>query len=78
MIDIDKLWQENESKLLSIISNREYDEALKICCLEHGEIISGLGNTIIPDYAAIALGVLRENDNLAIAIRKKYFPNISI
>ena len=46
MIDIDKLWQENESKLLSIISNREYDEALKICCLEHGEIISGLGNTI--------------------------------
>lgn len=78
MIDIDKLWQENESKLTSIISNRNYDEALRICCLEHGEIISGLGNTVIPDYAAIALGVLRENEKLAVAIRKKYFPDISI
>lgn len=78
MIDIDKLWQENESKLKSIISNRKYDEALRICCLEHDEIISGLGNKFIPDYAAIALGVLKENDKLAIAIRKKYFPDISI
>ena len=77
MIDIDKMWKENEDKLTSIISNRNYDEALRICCLEHGEIISGLGNTIIPDYAAIALGVLRENDKLAIAIKEKYFPHIS-
>ena len=77
-IDIDNLWQESESKLTSIISNQKYDEALRICCLEHGEIISGLGNTIVPDYAAIALGVLGEDDNLARVIRGKYFPNISI
>lgn len=77
-IDIDKLWLDNESKVTSIINNRNYDEALKICCLAHGEVLSGLGNIIIPDYAAIALGVLRNNTQLAMKIRNKHFSEINI
>lgn len=72
-IDVDRLWQEYESNLTDIISHNKYEEALRICCLEHGEIISGLGNKIIPNYRSIALGVLRDNTQLAKAIRDKYF-----
>lgn len=64
--------------MTSIINNRNYDEALKICCLAHREVLSGLGNKIIPDYAAIALGVLRNDSQLAIKIRNKYFSEINI
>ncbi|MBO6193252.1 MAG: hypothetical protein J6O00_03625 [Clostridiales bacterium] len=77
-IDIEKLWLDNESNVTSILNSRKYDEALKICCLEHGEVLSGLGNKIIPDYASIALGVLRNDSQLPKKIRNKYFPEINI
>ena len=77
-IDVDKLWEECEAYISCIIDEKKYEEALRYCCLEHGEILFGLGNKIIPDYSAIALGVLRENVQLANEIRQKYFGDIDL
>lgn len=75
-IDIDVLWNNGENKLADIIEKKDYEQALKYCCLEHKEIINGIGNKYINDYHTIALGVLKEDAYLAELIRKKYFPDI--
>lgn len=75
-LDVDKIWQEYEEKINTIIDNKNYKEALQYCCLEHGEIISGIGNRFIPDYQNIALGVLRSDEELLDHIKKTYLPQM--
>lgn len=75
-IDIDRIWQECETTINRIILQRNYDEALRFCCLEHGEIISGIGNIYVKDYPDIALGLLRTDDTISEHIRNKYFHEI--
>lgn len=75
-IDIEVLWKNGEDKIADIIQKKDYEQALKYCCLEHKEIINGIGNKYIPDYHTIALGVLKEEASLAEIIRNKYFSDI--
>lgn len=77
-IDVDMLWDNCDKKISEIITNQDYDEALKYCCLEHTEVIVGVMKPFISDYTRIALGVLREDKELSQQIVDKYFPEISI
>lgn len=75
-LDVDKIWSDYEEKIDMILSQRNYDQALQYCCLEHGEVISGIGNRFIPDYPNIALGVVRNDDELKKHIKDKYLSDI--
>lgn len=76
-IDIDNIWNTCDEKVNNIIERKNYDEALKFCCLGHGEIINGIANKFVPRYSELALGLLGNNKNLADNIRNKYFPELS-
>lgn len=76
-INIDNIWNMCDEKVNSIIIARNYDEALKFCCLEHGEIINGIANKFVPRYSELALGLLGSNKSLADNIRNKYFLELS-
>lgn len=76
-LNVDVLWSNCETKISEIIAQRDYEEALRYCCLEHTEIIVGVANRFVMNYAVIALGVLREDEELAIYIKRKYFSEIS-
>lgn len=75
-LDIDLLWSDCDQKLSDIIKRRDYDAALKYCCLEHREIIVGVTAPFVQNYSSIALGLLKENIGLAEEIKRKYFPEI--
>lgn len=75
-IDIDKMWSDCEEKIEYIVSNNDCEEALKYCCLEHGEILRGVTRKIInTEYTKVALGVL-EDEDLSSKIKSKYFCEI--
>lgn len=76
-IDIDNIWNTCDEQVNNIIERKNYDEALKFCCLGHGEIINGIANKFVPRYSELALGLLGNNKNLANNIRNKYFPELS-
>lgn len=76
--DVDAMWRESEAKLTNILTQKNYDEALRYCCLEHNEIIIGVTARFVDNYPTIALGVLREDKQLASSIRDKYFPEIDV
>lgn len=71
-IDIDHLWKEYDEELSNIISDNDFDKALRYCCLGHNEIIGGLCNRLLPDYANQALGILSVRPDLQKIIKKKY------
>lgn len=75
-LDVDALWDDCDKKITEIINQKYYDEALRYCCLEHTEVLVGVGKRFVSDYSTIALGVLRENEALSACIRKKYFSEI--
>ena len=77
-LDVDVLWDDSDKMLSKIIAERDYDEALHYCCLEHNEVILGVGKPFVTDYSEIALGVLKEDQELAMAIKRKYFPDIEL
>ena len=75
-LNVDTLWTDCENKITDIISHKNYEEALRYCCLEHTEVLVGVGKRFVSDYATIALGVLSEDSQLASQIRTKYFSEI--
>lgn len=75
-IDIDKIWDDCERKITRMINEKNYDEALRYCCLEHGEVVGALGNRLVYDYKNMALGLIRTNRELSQSIRNKYFKHI--
>lgn len=75
-LDIDVLWAECDRKLTDIINCKDYEEGLRYCCLEHNEVLVGVGKPFVSDYATIALGVLSDSKELSTQIRSKYFPEI--
>ena len=76
-IDVDILWNNCDTKITDIISRKDYEEALRYCCLEHTEIIVGVGKRFVSEYATIALGVLGKDKELCTHIRTKYFSEIN-
>ena len=77
-IDLNSIWEYCEDKINNILSDRDYNEAIRFCCLGHNEIIGELINPIEKNYVNIALGLLRENNELSTYIRSKYFPEITL
>ena len=77
-IDLNSIWEYCEDKINNILSDRDYNEAIRFCCLGHNEIIGELINPIEKNYVNIALGLLRENNELSTYIRSKYFPGITL
>lgn len=75
-LNVDTLWTNCENKITDIISHKNYEEALRYCCLEHTEVLVGVGKRFVSDYSTIALGVLSEDAQLAAHIRAKYFSEI--
>ena len=57
-INVDTLWKESEKRVTKTITEGDYEGALRLCCLEHQEIIGGIVNKIIHNYDTIALGLL--------------------
>ncbi len=76
VLDVDRMWQECEDRVTQIIAENNYDNALRYCCLEHDEVLVGIGKRFVNDYATIALGVLRDDKSLQAHIRGKYFSEI--
>ena len=76
-IDVDTMWADCDSKITDIITQQNYDAALKYCCLEHTEVIIGVGKPFVTDYATIAMGVLKDDENLSRVIKQKYFGNFN-
>lgn len=77
-IDIDNTWDRYTKKIDFIIEHKNYEEALRFCCLEHGEVINGIANKFIYNYSDIALGLLKNDKELSQKICIKYFPDLSI
>jgi len=77
-INIDTLWGNCNAKITDIIKWQDYDAALKYCCLEHTEIIDGVGRPFVTDYVTIALGVLQNDSALAVEIKEKYFADFNL
>lgn len=77
-INVDTLWADCDAKITDIIMRQDYDAALKYCCLEHTEIIVGVGRPFVTDYVTIALGVLKDDATLAVAIKAKYFADFDL
>ena len=75
-LNVDTIWTECETKITDIIDRKDYEEALRYCCLEHTEVIVGVGKRFVYDYATIALGVLSYDAQLAASIKTKYFSEI--
>ena len=69
---------ECETKITDIINRKDYEEALRYCCLEHTEVIVGVGKRFVSDYATIALGVLGDDAQLSASIKAKYFSEINV
>lgn len=64
--------------MTDIITRQDYDAALKYCCLEHTEVIVGVGKPFVTDYATIALGVLKDDATLVATIKAKYFTDFDL
>jgi len=77
-LDVDKMWTKCEEKITNIISEKDYENALRYCCLEHNEVINGVVKRFVSDYATLALGVLSTDNQLSTDIRNKYFPEIDV
>lgn len=75
---MDVLWNDCDTKITDIISRKDYEEALRYCCLEHTEVIVGVGTRFVSEYATIALGVLGQDNELSENIRTKYFSEINV
>ena len=75
-VEVDKTWTSIEKRVDEILSDADYDSALRICCLEHREILGGVLEKFIPDYVNVAMGLLRDDSELAVHIRKEYFEGI--
>lgn len=76
-LDVDTLWNDCDAEITDIITQKDYEKALRYCCLGHTEIIVGVAKRYVNDYAAIALGVLREDKELSAQIKTKYFSDIN-
>lgn len=77
-LDVDAIWTECEIKITDIINRKDYEEALRYCCLEHTEVLVGVGKRFVSDYATIALGVLSDDARLSASIKAKYFSEINL
>jgi len=77
-LDVDILWTTCDAKITDIITRQDYDAALQYCCLEHTEVIVGVGKPFVTDYATIALGVLKDDATIAAAIKIKYFADFDL
>ncbi|MFA9466231.1 MAG: AAA family ATPase [Velocimicrobium sp.] len=77
-LDVDAIWTACDTKITDIIARHDYDAALKYCCLEHTEVIVGVGKPFVTGYAIIALGVLKDDVVLAAAIKTKYFADLDL
>lgn len=75
-IDFDLLWEDCETRVKEIIDDKNYEYALRYCCLEHGEVNPTLCNKYMPNYIDVALDIMRNSSDLREAIRGKYFPEI--
>lgn len=76
-IDVDVLWNDSEEKVSTIIDRKDYDEALRYCCLGHTEVLVGICTRFVSNYSTIALGVLSNNEELSSEIKNKYFSEIN-
>ena len=76
-INVDNLWLKAEKKIDSIVASKNYDEALQYCCLEHREVLHGIGNEIVPQYAKLALRVIKNDKTISEYLKKKYFSDIT-
>lgn len=61
---IEKELKEFENRLEDIINNQNYEKLLRICCLEHGEILKGVCNSILNNYEGIPLTSLKNNKEI--------------
>ena len=77
-IDVNALWSACDTKITDIIARQDYDAALKYCCLKHTEVIVGVSKKFVNDYPTMALGVLKEDAELAKAIKEKYFADLGL
>ena len=75
-IDVEDLWNKSTRIIDEFISKSDYDAALSYCCLEHNEILKGIGCQFVHDYSTIALGLLENDTVLKAYIRQKYFPEV--
>lgn len=75
-LDVDSIWIECERRLTDIINRKDYDEALRYCCLEHTEVTIGIVQRFVHDYVTIALGILGDDSQLSASIKAKYFSEI--
>lgn len=75
-INVEEIWNNFEKELNQILECKEYDEALRYCCLQHNEILGGITNKYIKDYSKIALGLLGTDKDLSSQIKNKYFSDI--
>jgi predicted ATPase len=72
-IDPESLWNTIESKISEIIDTKNYEEALKYCCLEHNEI---LGQFTDDNYVRIAINLLKTDVELKNKIKVKYLSEL--
>jgi len=76
-IDVKRIYSENETKLKEIIASKNYEEGLRVCNLK-GQVINGLGNTLIANYKEMSLKRVSNSEGSQELIRTKYFKELMI
>lgn len=71
-------WDKADKKIEQIIEKSDYTFALRYCCLGHKEIVGGITNKFISNYAFAALYLLQNDPKIAATIRDKYFPKLNL
>lgn len=59
-LDVDAIWTECETKITDIINRKDYEEALRYCCLEHTEVIVGVSSCV--SVYIIAAGTYHQSE----------------
>lgn len=75
-VDVCEIWNRYEKLVDEMLIKKDYEMALRYCCLQHKEILNGIANSFVCDYARLALGVLEGDEELIDKVKMKYCPSI--
>ncbi|WEG73490.1 AAA family ATPase [Vagococcus intermedius] len=75
-INVDQIYNEISEKITHLLNQKDYEQLLQVCNLK-GEILNGLGNTLLDsNYAERAIKRIQLDGSLRDTLKSKYFKNL--
>lgn len=75
-INVDQIYSEVSEKITHLLNQKDYEQLLQVCNLK-GEILNGLGNTLLDNnYTERAIKRIQFDGSLRDTLKNKYFKNL--